>query len=136
MEVLGMNGRMAWGLMAAVLIGAAGIAVAPSAQAEDATCGSKENPCPLQKWMRQTMAAANASGDMAGLATAFEKVSKIAPDAKWNGSDAKANWDAIAKAGQAAAKANDPAAVKAACKSCHDGFKDKYKAQFRTKAVP
>jgi hypothetical protein len=130
------DGRWAWGLVAGILIGGAAIAAAPSASAEDATCGSKENPCPLQKWMRQNMAAANSSGDMAALATDFDKVSKIAPDPKWNGADAKASWDAIAKAGVAAAKANDAAAVKAACKSCHDAFKDKYKAQFRTKAVP
>jgi hypothetical protein len=122
--------------MAGILIGAAGLAAAPTASADDATCGSKDNPCPLQKWMRQNMAPANASGDMAALATDFDKVGKISPDPKWNGADAKANWDAIAKAGQAAAKANDAAAVKAACKSCHDGFKDKYKTQFRTKAVP
>ena len=62
---------------------------------------------------------------------------QISPDAKWNGADAKANWDAIAKAkGIAAAKANDAAGVKAACKAYHDGYKDKYKAQYRTKAVP
>jgi hypothetical protein len=130
-----MNGRWAWGLVGGVMLGAAAMAAAPSASAEDA-CGSKENPCPLQKWMRQNMAAANASGDMAALATDFDKVAKIAPDPKWNGADAKASWDAISKAGQAAAKAGDAAAVKAACKSCHDAFKDKYKAQFRTKAVP
>ena len=131
-----MNGRWAWGLMAGILVGAAALAAAPPASADDATCGSKENPCPLQKWMRQNMAPANSSGDMAALATDFDRVAKLSPDPKWNGSDAKANWDAIAKGGQAAAKANDAAAVKAACKSCHDAFKDKYKAQFRTKAVP
>ncbi|MGO8994369.1 MAG: hypothetical protein ACLQVI_13705 [Polyangiaceae bacterium] len=130
-----MNGRWACGLVAGVMLGAAAIAAAPAASADDA-CGTKENPCPLQKWMRQNMAPANASGDMAALATDFDKVSKIAPDAKWNGSDPKANWDAIARAGVAAAKASDAAAVKAACKGCHDAFKDKYKAQFRTKAVP
>jgi hypothetical protein len=132
---LTMNGQWAWGVVAGVMLGAAAIAAAPGALADDA-CGTKENPCPLQKWMRQNMAPANASGDMAALGANFDKVSRLAPDPKWNGSDAKANWDAIAKAGQTAAKANDVAAVKAACKSCHDSFKDKYKAQFRTKAVP
>ena len=131
-----MNGRGSWGLLAGVVLGAALVAASAGSASADDSCGSKENPCPLQKWMRQNMAAANASGDMATLAADFDKVSKIAPDPKWMGGDAKANWDAIAKAGQAAAKANDAAAVKAACKSCHDGFKDKYKAQFRTKAVP
>ena len=81
-----MNGRWACGLVAGVMLGAAAIAAAPAASADDA-CGTKENPCPLQKWMRQNMAPANASGDMAALATDFDKVSKIAPDAKWNGSD-------------------------------------------------
>ena len=130
-----MNGRWATGLVAGIVLGAAAIAAAPAASADD-VCGSKENPCPLQKWMRQNMASANASGDMGALVADFDKVSKIAPDPKWNGPDAKANWDAIAKAGQAAAKASDPAAVKAACKTCHDAFKDKYKAQFRTRPVP
>jgi hypothetical protein len=118
-----------------VLAAAIAAAGAGSAAADDA-CGAKENPCPLQKWMRQSIAAANASGDMATLASDFDKLSKITPDPKWMGADAKANWDAISKAGQAAAKANDPAAVKAACKSCHDVFKEKYKAQFRLKPPP
>jgi hypothetical protein len=132
-----MNGRIAWGLIAGIVLGAAAIGAAPApASADDASCGSKENPCPLQKWMRQNMAAAMSSGDMAALATAFDKVAKIAPDATWNGADPKANWDAIAKAGLAAAKANDAAGAKAACKACHDGYKDKYKAQYRTKPVP
>jgi hypothetical protein len=122
-------------MMAAVVVGGATLAAAPVASADDA-CGTKENPCPLQKWMRQNMSPANASGDMAALATNLDKVSKMAPDAKWNGADAKANWDAIAKAGVAAAKANDAAGVKASCKGCHDAFKDKYKTQYRTKPVP
>jgi hypothetical protein len=133
-----MSGRWThWslGLLAGAMLGAAALGAAPVASADD-TCGTKENPCPLQKWMRQNMAPANASGDMAGLAADFDKVSKIAPDPKWNGADPKANWDAIAKAGVTAAKANDAAGVKAACKSCHDSFKDKYKAQFRTKPSP
>src|SRR5258708_4103677 len=131
-----MNGRWAWGLVTAVMLGAAAVAAAPSASAEDATCGSKENPCPLQKWMRQNMGASNAAGDMTALASDFDKVAKISPDPAWNGSDAKGSWDAIARAGRAAAKGSDAAAVKAACKACHDAFKDKYKRQFRTKAVP
>jgi hypothetical protein len=134
---LRMNGRIAWGLIAGIVLGAAAIAAAPTpASADGATCGSKENPCPLQKWMRQNMSAAMTAGDMAALATAFEKAAKLAPDPTWNGADPKASWDAIAKVGLAAAKANDTAAVKATCKGCHDAYKDKYKASFRTKPVP
>lgn len=131
-----MRGRFAWGVLAGVLLGAAAMAAAPSIASADGLCGSKENPCPLQKWMRQNMATANSSGDMAALQTQFAKVAAISPDKSWNGSDAKANWDAIAKAGIDAAKANDAAGVKGACKACHDAFKDKYKASYRTKAVP
>jgi hypothetical protein len=131
-----MTGRGAWSILAGLLIGAAAIAAAPApASADDASCGSKENPCPLQKWMRQNMAPPMAAGDMAALGAAFDKAAKMSPDPKWNGGDAKANWDAVSKAGVAAAKAGDAAAVKAACKGCHDLFKDKYKAQFRTKPV-
>jgi len=132
-----MKGHAAWGILAGLLIGAAAVASAPTlASADDASCGSKENPCPLQKWMRQNMAPAMSSGDMAALATAFEKAGKLAPDPKWNGSDPKQHWDAMSRVGIAAAKANDAAAVKAACKSCHEVYKDKYKQQFRTKPVP
>jgi hypothetical protein len=131
-----MAGRTGWAIVAGILIGAAAIAAAPAPASADDACGSKENPCPLQKWMRQNMAPAMASGDMAALGVTFDKAAKFAPDPKWNGPDPKANWDAISKAGVAAAKANDAAAVKAACKGCHDAFKDKYKTTYRTKAVP
>jgi cytochrome c553 len=86
--------------------------------------------------MRQNMASAMSSGDMNALAAAFEKVAKSSPDPKWNGADPKAHWDAIARAGLAAAKANDAAGAKGACKTCHEAYKDKYKATYRLKAVP
>src|SRR5262249_3228673 len=105
-----MKGRFAWMVLAGAMLSGAAIASAPSIASADAApaCdGSKTNPCPLQKWMRQNMAAANSSGDMAALQTAFTKLASMSPDKSWNGSDAKANWDAIANAGAAAAKAND-----------------------------
>jgi hypothetical protein len=130
-----MSGKVWFGLLAGVVLGAAAVAAVPSVAVADNACGTKENPCPLQKWMRQNMAPANASGDMPALAASLDKASTFAPDASWNGKDAKANWDAIAKAGAAAARANDAAAVKASCKTCHDTFKEKYKDKFRTKPV-
>jgi hypothetical protein len=131
-----MNGRIAWGLIAGILIGSAAIAAAPTPASADGASGSKESPCPLQKWMRDNMGKAMADGDMDAVAKALDKVSKIAPDPTWNGNDPNANWDAIAKAGISAAKSKDTDAVKATCKTCHNAFKDKYKATFRTKAVP
>jgi len=100
------------------------------ARADDASCGTKENPCPLQKWMRQNMAPALAAGDNAGLATALDKVAANSPDGSW------ATWSSYAKQGSDAAKKGDLTAAKAACKSCHDAYKDKYKAQYRMKAPP
>src|SRR5579885_2282746 len=111
-----MSGRIWFGALAGVVFGAAALALVPSVAVADNMCGGKENPCPLQKWMRQNMAPANASGDMPALAAAFDKAATFAPDPSWNGKDAKTNWDAIAKAGAAAARANDVAGAKAACK--------------------
>jgi hypothetical protein len=96
----------------------------------DDACGTKENPCPLQKWMRQNMAPAVAAGDNAGLAAALDKVAKISPDASWS------TWGTLSKQGSDAAKKGDLAGAKASCKGCHDAYKDKYKAQYRTKTAP
>ena len=115
-------------LLAAVALGSTSIQM-KVAFADD-SCGSKENPCPLQKWMRQNMAPALAAGDNAGLAAALDKVATISPDASW------ATWGTYSKQGSDAAKKGDLVSAKAACKGCHDAYKDKYKAQYRTKAPP
>ena len=130
-------GWQTWSSVLAVAVACtAGVAVAPRpAEAADA-CGSKENLCPLQKWMRANLSRANATGDMPALAAALDRSATLALDAAWNAGDPKTSWKGIAEAGAAAARANDAAGVKASCKTCHDLFKDKYKAQFRTKAVP
>jgi cytochrome c553 len=110
------------------------LAAAPrSAEAVDAgvtlSCGTTDVPCPLQKWMRANMGAPLAAGDTDSLGKAFDRVPTFSPDASW------AAWAQSASAGSTAARNKDMAGVKAACKSCHDAFKDKYKAQFRTRPV-
>ena len=126
-----MSARNSWVvLFAGVVIGSAVLAGVPSAaSADDATCGSKENPCPLQKWMRANMGAALAAGDLPTLAKSLDKTAALSPDPSWT-------WTAIAKAGADAARKGDTAGAKAACKGCHDAYKDKYKSQFRARAVP
>jgi hypothetical protein len=111
----------------AALLGA--LALAPRAASADppASCGTTDNPCPLQKWMRGNMGTPLASGDLGALGTAFDHVAGLSPDPSW------AAWGQAASAGSTAAKNKDMAGVKAACKTCHDSFKDKYKAQFRTR---
>jgi hypothetical protein len=112
----------------------AALAVAPrNAGADDAgvtaSCGTTDSPCPLQKWMRANMGAPLAAGDTDTLAKAFDRLTTLAPDASWTA------WVQATNAGSTAAKNKDMAGVKGACKSCHDAFKDKYKAQFRTRPV-
>jgi hypothetical protein len=111
-----------------IIVSALAISAAPgSAQADDA-CGSKENPCPLQKWMKANMGPAMAASDMPALEKALTKAGSFSPDPSWE-------WASIAKAGAEAAKKGDTAGVKASCKSCHDKYKDQYKSKFRTKPV-
>jgi len=121
-----------WGLvgivaMAAPLLGSR-LAVADG-PAQAAACGTSDNPCPLQKWMRSNMGAPMAAGDMESLGRAFDHAATLSPDPSWT------TWAQFAKQGSTAAAAKDTAAVKAACKACHDGYKDKYKSQYRTRPV-
>lgn len=120
-------------IVAAALGGA--FAAAPREAFADDVCGTKEKPCPLQQWMRANMTPALAAGDGPALAAALDKAATLSPDASWNGTDATKSWDAIAKAGAAAARANDLRGAKAACQSCHEAFKEPYKSKFRTKPV-
>jgi hypothetical protein len=74
--------------------------------------------------MKAAMAPAAASGDAADLAAKFDYVAARAPA----GFD---NWASIAKAGAAKAKAGDVDGAKVSCKTCHDQYKAKYKAEVR-----
>ena len=61
--------------LAGVVLLAAGFALTlPTlASADGAACGTKENPCPLQKWMRANMGAPMAASDMATLAKSLDQ---------------------------------------------------------------
>jgi hypothetical protein len=121
----------AYGMAGALLLVTGGALLSPLALADDAgagSCGTTDNPCPLQKWMRANMGAPLAAGDMDALGRSLSHVAASNPDATWT------TWTQIATQGAAAAAAKDMTGVKASCKSCHDAFKDKYKAQYRPKA--
>jgi hypothetical protein len=108
-------------------------ALAVNASAQDASCGSRANPCPLQKWMQDNMGAKMSDGKLDEVAASLDKVSTMSPDATWT------DWPKFAKDGAAAArKGGDDGTrgAKAACKACHDKYKNDYKTKFRTKAVP
>jgi hypothetical protein len=101
----------------------------PAPAPAPAACGTSDNPCPLQKWMRANMGTPLAAGDMDALGKALDHAAGLSPDASW------AQWTQFAKQGSTAAAAKDLTGVKASCKSCHDAFKDKYKTQYRARPV-
>jgi hypothetical protein len=78
--------------------------------------------------MKKNVNPSMVSADLPGLAEAFDKISKIGPPGY-------ANWVSISKDGAAAARAQDLAAAKRACASCHEQYKAKYKSEIRTRPV-
>ncbi|WP_438009804.1 hypothetical protein WME89_14705 [Sorangium sp. So ce321] len=91
-------------------------------------CGAKgQKLCPMQAWMKSTMASATSSGDGAKIAAALQYVAGKPPPGM-------GSWGAISKAGAAKAKAGDIDGAKASCKQCHDLYKEQYKKTMRDRA--
>jgi hypothetical protein len=74
--------------------------------------------------MKANMGPAAASGDGPDLAKGLDYIAAHAPAGM-------PNWSGIAKAGASKARAGDIDGAKASCKSCHDQYKAKYKAEVR-----
>jgi hypothetical protein len=90
-----------------------------------------EPTTPLGKWMKPNMGAPLAGQDFGALQKSFDVVAaKPPPTGDYS------RWAAIAKAGSAAAAKEDVAGSKAACKQCHDAYKEKYKKDFTTLPFP
>lgn len=108
-------------------------AVPPPAAAP--ACGGDGQPhCPLQQWMEDNVTPAVEAGDTARLGAALTKIATFAPAPAWN--SGTPSWRGIAEEGAARAAAGDMRGARAACKSCHQAFKDRYRAEFRTRPVP
>jgi cytochrome c553 len=90
-----------------------------------------EPATPLGKWMKPNMGAPLAGQDFAALQKAFDLVAGKPPPTGDYG-----KWAATAQEGSAAAAKQDLAAVKAACKHCHDPYKEKYKKEFVDRPFP
>ncbi|WP_437281362.1 hypothetical protein WME90_12610 [Sorangium sp. So ce375] len=106
---------------------AAGTAATAAAQAGEKKfeCGAKgQKLCPMQAWMKSTMASATSSGDAAKIAAALQYVAGKPPPGM-------GSWVAITKAGITKAKAGDVDGAKASCKQCHDLYKEQYKKTMR-----
>lgn len=90
------------------------------------SCGKKGLPdCPLQGWMKANLQADLTSGDTTRLATALDDLAAKAPAGY-------AGWSSGAESAARAARAGDIAAVKVACKQCHDTLRAKFRAEMRT----
>lgn len=104
------------------------------AAAAAGTCGEEGQPmCPLQAFMEKNLQGPMDVGELDAVSQGLIRTSKLAPDPSWNAGST--GWAAIAKAGAAAADAGDEAGAKQSCKSCHKAFRNKYKAEFRTKPL-
>lgn len=68
------------------------------------------------------------TSDLPGLAATLDKIAAMAPPGY-------TNWASIAKDGATAAKGGDLTAAKAACRSCHDQYKQKYKTEMRARKI-
>jgi hypothetical protein len=120
----------------AVLLGAAALGGCSNneAQAKPATkasptvvkdCGKKGQPdCPLQAWMKGTLRSHFNSGNTERLAVAYDELAAHAPDGF-------SGWAESAAAGAEAARGGDMVAAKAACKSCHDQHRGRYRKEMR-----
>lgn len=94
-----------------------------------ATCGDKPLPaCPLAAWMKSNTSPAMTAQDFGALATALEKIVKFAPAGY-------TNWVSISRDGADAARAQSLDGVKAACRGCHNQYKEKYRREMRDRPI-
>jgi len=107
-----------------------GTAKSAAATAADAgpACGGKTNPCPLQAWMKSNSNTAVASGDGPTIAKSFEDTVRFAPPGY-------PNWASISNDGAKAARSGNIEAAKAACRTCHDQYKERYKKELRDRKI-
>jgi hypothetical protein len=102
-----------------------------SSKPEQTECGSPgKPPCPLQRWMREQVAAPLSAKDYRALEQSFERIAQLNPDpAGW------ANWTKIAKEGATAARQRKLAGVRSTCGRCHRAYRRAYNARHRTLAI-
>lgn len=106
-------------------------APAASGSATPESCGTKPLPdCPLQAWMKANANPPMSKGDLPGLQAALEKMVALAPPGS-----GYPNWVSISKDGANAAKGGDMSGAKASCRTCHDQYKAKYRAELRARKI-
>ncbi|MBL8608474.1 MAG: hypothetical protein JNL38_14205 [Myxococcales bacterium] len=78
--------------------------------------------------MQDNVQPSVSAGDTAALAVALDKIAKMGPPGY-------TNWASISNDGAKAAKGGDLAGAKASCRTCHDQYKNKYKAEMRDRKI-
>ncbi|MDP8998829.1 MAG: hypothetical protein M3O46_01820 [Myxococcota bacterium] len=78
--------------------------------------------------MKANSAAALSTRDFGALVIAFEKIVTFAPPGF-------TNWRSIANDGADAAAVEKLEAVKAACRGCHNQYKDRYRKEMRDRSI-
>jgi hypothetical protein len=87
------------------------------------SCGQPGRPdCPLQSWMKGNASPALVGRDFTALERAFVRIASLEPQGY-------PGWNASAVAGAAAARDGDLEGCRAACKSCHDVQRARYRAE-------
>lgn len=98
----------------------------PAAPAGSAAgCGTKAEPCPMQRFMHGAMETAHTPDT---LTAAFTRVAGMSPEPEWA-------WVAIATRGADLANAGDIAGAKGQCKACHDAYREAYRARHRARKL-
>ena len=131
--MIGSRASVVGWLGASGLVVAVGLAFvgAPESTAFAANCGEPGMPaCPLQSFMRGKVAAPLAQKDFATLAQSLDRVAALPPDASFS------TWSTFAQQGADAARKNDVAAARSACKGCHEAWREKYRKDFRLRPSP
>jgi hypothetical protein len=91
-----------------------------------APCGRTGQPdCPLQAWMKANMGRQAMDGNL----EAIERGFRILAGTPLSGYP---DWASLAQTGAAAAQHGDLDAAKAACKRCHEAYRDRYRAERRS----
>ena len=102
----------------------------PDGSIPRAACGKRPlADCPLQGWMKRTMSPAIMQLDFPALESGFLAASKLGPPGF-------PDWAPMALDGAAAAKAHDIDGVKSRCRSCHNAYQKRYRAEVRERRLP
>ncbi len=98
----------------------------------DLECEADEVTCPMFDWMEENTVPAVENRNLPELAKALHKIEFMAPDPSWNEGDE--GWARISRDGATKAEAGDFRGARAACKACHQSWRDRFRQEGRRTA--